>query len=269
MANSRGKSENNDRFFVFLDSKITADSDCSHEIGPWKESYDKPRQHIKKQRHHFANKGPYSQAVVSLVVMYGCESWTIKKAENWRMHALELLEKTLESPLDCKEIKPINPKGHKPWILIGKTDVEVKAPILWPSDAKSQLIWKDPDAWKDWGQKEKGQTEDEVVGRHHWLNGHAAAAAKSLQLCLTFCDPIDGSLPGSAVPGILQARTLEWVAISFSSAWKWKVRLNLLSGPMDCSPPGSSIHGIFQARVLDWRAIAFSQWMWVWANSGR
>ena len=87
---------------------------------------------------------------------------------------------------------------------------------------------------------------------------HAAAAA-SLQSCPTLCDPIDGSPPGSTIPGILQARTLEWVAISFSNAWKWKVKGKSLSrDPMDCSPPGSSIHGIFQARVLEWGAIAFS-----------
>ena len=88
-------------------------------------------------------------------------------------------------------------------------------------------------------------------------------AAKSLQSCLTLCGPIDGSPPGSPIPGTLQARTLEWVAISFSSAWKWKVKVKslsrlTLSDPMDCSPPGSSIHGIFQARVLEWGAIAFS-----------
>ena len=87
----------------------------------------------------------------------------------------------------------------------------------------------------------------------------AAAAAKSLQLCPTLCDPIDGSPPGSPVPGILQARTLGWVAISFSNAWKWKLKVKLLScDPMDCSPPGSSVHGIFQTRVLEWGAIAFS-----------
>ena len=94
----------------------------------------------------------------------------------------------------------------------------------------------------------------------HW---YVAAAAKSLQLCPILCDPVDGSPPGSPVPGILQARTLEWVAISFSNAWKWKVKVKLLSrirlsDPMDCSLPGSSIHGIFQARVLEWGAIAFS-----------
>ena len=87
--------------------------------------------------------------------------------------------------------------------------------------------------------------------------------AKPLQSCPTLCDPLDGSPPGSPVPGILQARTLEWVAISFSNAWKWKVRVKLLSrvqlrDPMDCGPPGSSLHGIFQARVLEWGAVAFS-----------
>ena len=91
----------------------------------------------------------------------------------------------------------------------------------------------------------------------------AAAAAKLLQSCPTLCDPIDGSPPGSPVPGILQARTLEWVAILFTNAWKWKVKVKSpshvqLSDPMDCSPPGSSVHGILQARVLEWGAIAFS-----------
>ena len=95
------------------------------------------------------------------------------------------------------------------------------------------------------------------------LSWHAAAAAKSLQSCPTLRDPIDGLLPGSSVPGVFQARTLEWVAIAFSNAWKWKVKVKLLSrvwlrDPMDCSPTGSSIHGIFQARVLEWGAIAFS-----------
>ena len=89
-------------------------------------------------------------------------------------------------------------------------------------------------------------------------------AAKSHQSCPTLCDPIDGSLPGSTVPGILQVRTSEWVAISFSNAWKWKVKVKSLShvwlsDPMDCSLPGSSIHGIFLARVLEWGAIAFSE----------
>ena len=83
-----------------------------------------------------------------------------------------VLEKTLESPLDCKEIQPVHPKGDQSWVLIERTDVEAETPILWPPDAKSWLIWKGPGAGKDWGREEKGTTEDEMVGWHHWLNGH-------------------------------------------------------------------------------------------------
>ena len=83
-----------------------------------------------------------------------------------------VLEKTFESPLDYKEIQPVHPKGDQSWVFIGRTDVEAKTRILWPPDVKSWLIWKDPDAGKDWGQEEKGTTEDETVGWHHWLDGH-------------------------------------------------------------------------------------------------
>ena len=83
-----------------------------------------------------------------------------------------VLKKTLESPLDCKEIKPVNPKGNQPWIFIRRTDAEAEAPILWLPNAKNQLIRKDPDNVKDWRQEEKGMTEDEMVGGNHWLNGH-------------------------------------------------------------------------------------------------
>ena len=83
-----------------------------------------------------------------------------------------VLEKTLESPLDCKETQPINPKGNQSWIFIGRTDAETETPILWPPDVKNWPIWKDPDAGKDWRQEEKGTTEDEMVGWHHWLDGH-------------------------------------------------------------------------------------------------
>ena len=97
------------------------------------------------------------KVMVFPVVMHGCEGLTIKKAEHWRTDAFELvLEKTLESPLDCIEVKPVNSKGNQPWIFIGKTDAEAEAPILWPPDGKSWLIGKDPDAGKDWRQKEKG-----------------------------------------------------------------------------------------------------------------
>ena len=163
--------------FIFLGSKITADGDCSHEIkktlSPWKESYDQPRERIKKQRHHCANRGPSSQSCGSSsghVWMWELdhkEGWAPK---NWWFWAV-VLEKTLESPLDCKEIQPVNPKGDQSWIFIRRTDAEAEAPILWPPDAKGRLIRKDPDAGKDWRREKKGTTEDETVGGHHRLNG--------------------------------------------------------------------------------------------------
>ena len=85
-----------------------------------------------------------------------------------------VLEKTLESSLDCKEIQPVHPKGYQSWVFIGRTDIEAETPILWPPDVKSWFIWKDPNAGKDWGHEEKGMTEDEMVGWHHWLNGHGS-----------------------------------------------------------------------------------------------
>ena len=106
--------------------------------------------------------------------MYRYESWIIKKAEGWRIDAFwtVVLEKTLESPLYCKEIQPVNPKGNQSCVFTGRTDAEAEAPILWPPDMKNWLIGKDPDAGKDWRQKEKGMTEDEMVGWHHWLKRH-------------------------------------------------------------------------------------------------
>ena len=143
-------------------------------IVPWNKSYHKSRQHIKKQRCYFADKGPYSQSCglsSSHVWMWELdhkESWV---PTNWCFWTV-VLERTLESPLDSKEIKPVNPKGNQSWIFIGRTEAEAKAPILWPSDMKNWLIGKDPDAGKVWGQEEKGMTEDEMVVWHHWLNGH-------------------------------------------------------------------------------------------------
>ena len=142
-------------------------------LAPWKESYDQPRQHIKKQRHHSADRGPYSQS-------YGFSSghgwmWELDHTEGWApknwCFQTVLLEKTFKSPLDCKEIKSVNPKGNQPCIFIGRTDAEAEAPILWLPDSKSQLIGKDSDAGTDWGQEEKRAIKDEMVGWHHWLNG--------------------------------------------------------------------------------------------------
>ena len=131
---------------------------------------------LKSRDTTLPTKAHLVKAMVFPVVMYGCESWTVKKAEHWRIDAFELLccvlEKTLKSPFDCKEIQPVHPKGDQSWGFIGRTDVEAETPILWPPDAKSWLIGKDPDAGRDWGQEEKGTTEDEMVGWHHQLNGY-------------------------------------------------------------------------------------------------
>ena len=136
--------------------------------------YDKTRQHVRKQRHYFTQKGPYSQSYgfsSSHVWMWELdyiERWTPKNYCFWTMG----LEKTLESPLDCKEIKLVNHKENQSWIFTGRTDAEAEAPVLWLPDAKNWLIGKDLSAGKDWRQEEKGTTEDEMVGWHHGLNGH-------------------------------------------------------------------------------------------------
>ena len=140
----------------------------------WCPTMYKLRQHIKKQRQHFAERGSYSQSCgfsTSHVWMWELdhkESWVPK---NWCFQT-EVLEKTLESPLDSKKIKPVNPKENQPWIFIGRTDAEADTTILWPPDVKSWLTRKDTDAKNDWGQEEKGVTEDEMVKWHHWLSGH-------------------------------------------------------------------------------------------------
>ena len=164
--------------FIFLGSKITEDGDCSHEIkrhlAPWKRSYDQPRQLIKKQRHCCTNNDPYSQSYgfsSSHIWMWELdykESWVQK---NWCFWTV-VLEKTLESPMDSKEIQPVHPKGDQSWIFIGRTDVEAETPIPWPSDGKNWLTGKDPNPGQDWRWEEKGMTEDEIVGWHHQLDGH-------------------------------------------------------------------------------------------------
>ena len=134
-------------------------------------SYDQPRYHIEKQRHYFANKGPSSQG-------YGSSSghvwmWELDYKENWLLKNwcfwTVVLEKTLESPLDCKEIQLVHPKGDQSWIFIGGTDAEAETPKLWPPDVKNYLLGKDLDAGKHWRQEEKGTREDEMIGwHHHW-----------------------------------------------------------------------------------------------------
>ena len=132
----------------------------------WKKSYDQPRQHIKKQKHYFANKALSSQSYGfsgSHVWMWELNYIEIWAPKNWCFWTV-VLEKTLKSPLDYKEIKPVNPKRNQSWIFIGRTDTEAEAPIIWPHDAKNWLIGKDLNAGKDWRQEEKGTTEDEMVG---------------------------------------------------------------------------------------------------------
>ena len=160
-------------------------------LGPWKKTYDQPRQHVKKQRHYFANKGPMTNLHSILKSRditkkgpsgqrYGFSSshvwmWELDYNESsvpkkWCFWTV-VLEETLESPLDCREIQPVHPKGSQSWIFIGRTDVEAETQILWPPDVKNWPIGNDPDTGKDWRQEEKGMTEDEMVGWHHQLTG--------------------------------------------------------------------------------------------------
>jgi len=164
--------------FIFLGSKITADGDCSHEIKRHlllgRKVMTNLDSILKSREITFANKSPSSQSYgfsSSHIWMWELdykESWVPK---NWCFWTV-VLEKTLESPLNCKEIQPVLPKGNQSWIFIGRTDAETETPILWPPAVKNWLIWKDPDAGKDWRQEEKGTTEDEMVGWHHRLKGH-------------------------------------------------------------------------------------------------
>ena len=147
------------------------------DVAPWKKSYDQPRQHIEKQRYYFASKGPSSQS-------YGFSSshvwmWELDYKESWAPKNwcfwTAVLEKTLESPLDCKEIQSVHPKGDQSWVFIGKTDAEAETPILWPPHVKSWLIGKDPDDGRDWGQEEKdsmdvslSELRELVMDREAW-----------------------------------------------------------------------------------------------------
>ena len=156
--------------FIFWGSKTTADGDCSHEIKRrlllGRKVVTNLDSILKSRDITLPTKIHLVKTMVFPVVMYGCESWTVKKAEHQRIDAFwsVVLEKTLESPLDCKEIRPVYPKGNQSWMFIGRTDAEAETPIFWPPDAKSWLTWKDPDAGKDWGWEEQETTEDEMVG---------------------------------------------------------------------------------------------------------
>ena len=188
MANRWGNSGNSDRLLfswapkslqlvtaaMKLKEKLLEEKSFQGALAPWKKSSDQPREHTEKQRHYFANKVLSSQSYgfsSSHVWMWELnhkESWVPK---NWCFWTV-VLEKTLESPLDSKEIKPVDPKGDQSWIFIGSTDAEAETPTLWPPDGKNWLTGKDPDVGKDWRQEEKGTMEDVMAGWDHWLNGH-------------------------------------------------------------------------------------------------
>ena len=166
-------------YFVFslMNQKISADGDCSHEIKRCLlfgrkamtnlDSVLKNRDITLPTKVHLVSHG-FSSSHIWMWELDHKKDWAPK---NWCFWTV-VLEKTLESPLDCKKIKPVHPKGNQSWIFIGRTDAEAETPILWPPDAKNWLIWKDPDAGRDWRQKEKETTKDEIVGWHHQLNGH-------------------------------------------------------------------------------------------------
>ena len=186
------------------------------------------------------------------------ESWAPK---NWCFWTTVVLEKTLESPLDCKEIQPVHPQGDQSWLFIGRTDVEAETPILWPPDAKNWLSWKDPDAGKDWGQEEEGTTEDKMVGWHHQLNGDEIEQTLGVgdgQGGLACCDSL-----GSKSQIWLSDWT-DWLIHSYIYSITIYMKSESIShsdtsDSMDWSPPGFSVHGILQARILEWVAISFSR----------
>ena len=163
---------------IFLGWKITADADCSHEI---KRRLLLGRKVMTNLDSIFKSRDitlPTKVRLVKAMVFFcghvwmwelDCEEGWVPK--NWCFWTV-VLEKTLESPLDCKEIQPVHPKGDKSWVFFGKNDAKAETPVLWPPHVKSWLIGKDPDAGKDWGQEERGMTEDEMFGWHHLLNGH-------------------------------------------------------------------------------------------------
>ena len=161
-------------YFLFLGSKITADGDCSHEIRRrlflGRKAMTNQDSVLKSKRHHFVDKGPYSQGYGlsrSHIWFWDLDHKECRAPQNWCFWTV-MLEKTLESPLDCKEVKSVNVPGNQPWILIRR--IEAEALILWLPDMNSWLTGKDPDAGKDWRQKKRA-AEDDMVRQHHWLNG--------------------------------------------------------------------------------------------------
>ena len=261
-------------------------------LAPWKKSYDQPRQHIKKQRHYFANKVPsiqgydFSSSHIWMWELDYKESWAPKIWCFWTV----VLEKTLKSPLDCKEIQPVYPKGNQSWIFIGRIDVKAEIPILWPPDVKNWLLWQDLDAGSDWRLEEKGTIEDEMVGWHHQLYGHEFEQALGVgdgQGGLACCSPW----------GCQQSDMTERLNLT-----KPKMMLQqTLESPLNCTeiklvnPKGNQpwiltgridtegeapwkrprcwerlkAKGEESGRGWDGWIASLIQWIWTWANSRR
>ena len=222
--------------FLFLGSKIAIDGDCTHEIRRWLFLGRKAMTNldsVKKQRHHLADKGPYSQGCglsSSHVWLWELDHKEGRAPKNWSFWTV-VLEKTLQSPLDCKETKPVNLKGDQPWILIGRTDAAAEAPIPWPSDTNSWLIRKDLDAEKDWKQKKRA-IKDETAGCHHRCNEHEL-----------------GQTPGGGwetrKPGMLQSMETQrvrhnlaneqqrtWIGNFLKKIYKWPTNMKTRSTPL-------------------------------------
>ena len=209
MANRWGNKGNSERLY-FLGSLISADGDCSHEIKRcllFERKAMTNLDSILKSRDITLPKKIYLvRAMVFPVVMYGCESWTIKKAKHQRINAFELWcwRRLLRVPWTARRSNQANPKGNQSWIFIGRTDVKAETSILWPPDVKNWLVGKDPDAGKDWRQEEKGTTEDEMVWWHHQLDAQEFEQAPRV-------GDGQGSLECCSPWGCKQLDTTEWL----------------------------------------------------------
>ena len=204
----------------FLGSKITADGDCSHEIKrrllPGRKVMTNLDSIFKSRDITLPTKVCLVKAMVFPVVMMDVRVglWRKLSAEELMLLNCGVGEDSWESPLDCKEIQPVHSKGDQSWVFIGRTDGETETPILWPPDAESWLIWKDPDAGKDWGQEEKGTTEDEMVGWHHRHNGHGFGGLRELV--------IDREAYSAVVHGVAKSwtRLSDWTELNWKSMEK-------------------------------------------------
>ena len=232
-------------------------------IAPWKKSYDQPRENIKKQRYYFADKGPSSQSYgfsssqVWMWVLDCEESWALK---NWCFWTVAL-EKTLDSPLDCKNIQPVHPKVNQSWIFIGRTDAEAETP-LWPPDVKTSLTGKDPGAREDWRREEQGTTEDEMVGWHHRPNGHefeCALGAGDAQGGLLLPSPLSFHRACRALlPSVFLTCLLAVSSVTFTAAEASSV----ISCLQSCFPPILPLKGRTVSRKpCKWDCVSLFLWL--------